>query len=30
MKDIYRNMNRQNILNFYGLKLDLRLDSSEL
>lgn len=30
MKDIYRNMNRQNILNFYGSKLDLRLDSSEL
>lgn len=30
MKDIYRNMNRQNILNFYGSKLDLKLDSSEL
>jgi hypothetical protein len=30
MKDIYINMNRQNILNFYGSKLDLRLDSSEL
>jgi hypothetical protein len=30
MKDIYRNMNRQNFLNFYGSKLDLRLDSSEL
>ena len=30
MKDIYRNMNRQNISNFYGSKLDLRLDSSEL
>ena len=30
MKDIYRNMNRQNILNFYGSKLELKLDSSEL
>ena len=30
MKDIYRNMNRQNILNFYGTKLDLKVDSSEL
>lgn len=30
MKDIYINMNRQNILNFYGSKLDLKLDSSEL
>ena len=30
MKDIYIIMNRQNILNFYGSKLDLKLDSSEL
>ena len=30
MKDIYTIMNRQNILNFYGSKLDLKLDSSEL
>jgi len=30
MKDIYRNMNRQNILNFYVTKLDLKVDSSEL
>lgn len=30
MKDIYRIMNRQNILNYYGSKLDLKLDSSEL
>ena len=30
MKDIYINMNRQNILNFYGSKLELKLDSSEL
>ena len=30
MKDIYRNMNRQNILNFYGSRLELKLDSSEL
>lgn len=30
MKDIYIIMNRQNILNYYGSKLDLRLDSSEL
>ena len=30
MKDIYRNMNSQNILHFYGSKLDLKLDSSEL
>ena len=30
MKDIYIIMNRQNILNYYGSKLDLKLDSSEL
>lgn len=30
MKDIYINMNNQNILNFYGSKLDIKLDSSEL
>ena len=30
MKDIYINMANQNILNFYGSKLDLKLDSSEL
>ena len=30
MKDIYRNMNSQNILRFYGSKLDISLDSSEL
>jgi hypothetical protein len=30
MKDIYINMNRQNILNFYGSRLELKLDSSEL
>ena len=30
MKDIYIIMNRQNILNFYESKLDLKLDSSEL
>ena len=30
MKDIYRNMSSQNILKFYGSKLDLRLDTSEL
>ena len=30
MKDIYINMTNQNILNFYGSKLDLKLDSSEL
>jgi hypothetical protein len=29
MKDIYKRMNTQNILNFYGTKLDVRLDSSE-
>jgi hypothetical protein len=29
MKDIYRNMNTQNILSFYGSKLDLKLDFSE-
>ena len=30
MKDIYINLANQNILNFYGSKLDLKLDSSEL
>jgi len=30
MKDIYIIMNGQNILNYYGSKLDLKLDSSEL
>ena len=30
MKDIYIIMNRQNILNYYGSKLDLKLDSSDL
>lgn len=30
MKDIYINMSSQNILKFYGSKLDLRLDTSEL
>lgn len=30
MKDIYRNMNTQNILGFYGYKLNLTIDSSEL
>ena len=30
MKEIYINMTNQNILNFYGSKLDLKLDSSEL
>ena len=30
MKDIYIIMNRQNILNFYGSKFNLKLDSSEL
>ncbi len=30
MKDIYRIMANQNILNFYGSKLDLRVDYSEL
>lgn len=29
MKDIYLNMNSQNILRFYGSKLDVKLDSSE-
>lgn len=29
MKDIYKRMNTQNILKFYGTKLDVRLDSSE-
>lgn len=29
MKDIYVNMNNQNILKYYGTKLDLKLDSSE-
>jgi hypothetical protein len=30
MKDIYRTMANQNILNFYGTKLDLKVDYSEL
>ena len=30
MKDIYRTMASQNILNFYGTKLDLKVDYSEL
>ena len=30
MKDIYINMSSQNILKFYGSRLDLRLDTSEL
>lgn len=30
MKDIYINMNGQNILNYYGTKLDLKIDNSEL
>ena len=29
MKDIYLNMNSQNILKFYGTRLDAKLDSSE-
>jgi hypothetical protein len=29
MKDIYKRMNTQNILKFYGTKLDVKLDSSE-
>lgn len=29
MKDIYKRMNTQNILKFYGTKLDVRLDNSE-
>lgn len=29
MKDIYKDMNTQNILKFYGSKLDLKLDYSE-
>lgn len=29
MKDIYKRMNSQNILKFFGKKLDVRLDSSE-
>lgn len=29
MKDIYKDMNTQNILKFYGYKLDLKLDHSE-
>ena len=29
MKDIYINMNTQNILKFYGTKFDLKLDHSE-
>jgi hypothetical protein len=29
MKDIYKHMNTQNILKFYGTKLDVKLDSSE-
>ena len=29
MKDIYLNMNSQNILKFYGTKLDSKLDTSE-
>jgi hypothetical protein len=29
MKDIYKCMNNQNILKFYGTKLDVKLDSSE-
>lgn len=29
MKDIYLDMNSQNILRFYGTKLDVKLDSSE-
>jgi hypothetical protein len=29
MKDIYKRMNNQNILKFYGTKLDVKLDSSE-
>ena len=29
MKDIYKHMNSQNILKFYGSKLDIKLDSSE-
>jgi len=29
MKDIYLNMNNQNILKYYGTRLDAKLDSSE-
>ena len=29
MKDIYINMNTQNILKYYGTKFDLKLDHSE-
>ena len=29
MKDIYKHMNTQNILKFYGTKLDIKLDNSE-
>jgi hypothetical protein len=29
MKDIYKRMNNQNILKFYGTRLDIKLDSSE-
>ena len=29
MKDIYKHMNTQNILKFYGSKLDIKLDNSE-
>ena len=29
MKDIYLDMNSQNILKFYGTRLDAKLDSSE-